>query len=168
MADERREIDGDPGLTDRRQRFADIERRTAAVAGDDGRDAHAHEVFRARRAGDAVGVGVDVDEPGRHDEARGVDRLRGAVARQDPDGRDSAVLDRDIGAPRRCSRSIDQRAAGDHQVVARRLRDPGRGQEGSEQGDADGCEAGTNKGEPTHDSSPEVGKTLERGHWAGV
>ena len=58
--------------------------------------------FSARGVlGEVVGVGVDVDEAGRHDEARRVDRSpRGAVARQDADGRDPAVLDRDVGAPR--------------------------------------------------------------------
>ena len=62
------------------QRLADVERRAAAVAGDDRRHAHPDEVLGARMIGEIVGVGVDVDEAGRDDQAGRVDRpdARGA------------------------------------------------------------------------------------------
>ena len=70
VADERREVDRGAGLTDPGQRLADVERRGAAVAGDDRRHAHADEVLGARMIGEIVGVRVHVDEAWRDDQAR--------------------------------------------------------------------------------------------------
>ena len=89
----------------------------AAVAGDDGRDAHADEVLGAGMVGKIVGVGVDVDEAWRDDEPGRVDALARVALRDRADGRDASVLDGDVGAPRRRAGAIDDLAAGDHEVV---------------------------------------------------
>ena len=87
---------------------ADVERGAAAVAGDDRGDAHADEVRGRGTIDEVVGVRVDVDESGRHDQPGRVDDLRGLRPREAADRRDPAVLDRDVGERRRrgrCRRS---------------------------------------------------------------
>ena len=54
---------------------ADVGRGAAAVAGDDRGHAHADEVGRRRMIREVVGVRVDVDEAGRHDQVASVDRF---------------------------------------------------------------------------------------------
>ena len=121
MADERREVDGGAGILHRRERLADVERRRAAVAGDDRRHTHADEVGGGGMVGDLVGVGVDVDEAGRDDEPGRVDAV-GAVSRRDLANRlDASALDADVGAPRRRARAVDDQAAGDDDVELCRL-----------------------------------------------
>ena len=70
VADQRREVDRGAGALDVAERLADVERRAAAVAGDDRRDAHADEVLGERLLDEIVGVRVDVDEARRDDQAR--------------------------------------------------------------------------------------------------
>ena len=100
VADERREVDGGATGADLRERRADVHRRAAAVAGDDGRDPHADEVCGRGVFRQLVGMSVHVDEPGRHDVAGGVDDGRGAVASgSSPTLGDAAAADADVSAP---------------------------------------------------------------------
>ena len=63
-----------------------------------------------------VVVRVDVDEPGRDDEPRGVEGLRGQLARELADPDDAAVLHGDVGAPRRRAQAVDDESAGDEVI----------------------------------------------------
>ena len=83
----------------------------------------------SRMRGEVVGVGVDVDEAGRDDQAGGVDRPRAAGDRgKRADRGDAAVLDRDVGRRAGAPGAVDHLTAGDQQVVARRrLRRAGHG-----------------------------------------
>ena len=104
----------------RGERLADVERRAAAVAGDDRRHAHADEVLGERLLREIVRVRVHVDEAGRDDQPRGVDHLARVLRARWCRSRRS-VLDgsrRRRAAParpiRRCTRAAD-----DDEVVAR-------------------------------------------------
>ena len=132
MADERGEVDRGARLLDLGQRFADVERRAAAVAGHDGRDAHADEVLGAGVLGQVVSVGVDVDESRCDDEVGGVDGLA-PVARIDlADGGDSARGDRDVGLALRRTGAVHDSPADDDHVIPR-SRDWSLGKGGEEQ-----------------------------------
>src|SRR5947207_50988 len=93
-----------------------------AVAHDDGGDPvprRGEELFVPR--GQAVVVGVDVDEA-RHDERTvGVDdacaTVGGGVDLADLD--DASTRDRDVGRAGRCAGSVDDRATADDEVVGR-------------------------------------------------
>ncbi len=67
VADQRRVVDGHLRRANLRERRTDIDRRSAAVAGDDRRHAHPDEIFGERPIGHFVGVRVNVDEAGRDD-----------------------------------------------------------------------------------------------------
>ncbi len=89
-----------------------------AVAGDHGGHPVGGGGFQLGVPGGlAVVVRVDVDEAGRDQAAGGVDRLGGLTVERLADRHDDAVLDRNVGAPRRRTRAVDQRSAGDQQVV---------------------------------------------------
>ena len=97
--------------------------REPAVAADHGRDA-VQRRGRERRVPERlrVVVRVDVDEAGRHRQARRIDGLRrllGHLADRD----DLPVSDADVGTAPRPSRSVDDIATSDHAVEhARTLR----------------------------------------------
>ncbi len=84
-----------------------------AVAADD----RGHPVER-RRAGAGVPeelgvvVGVDVDEPGRHDQPGGVDGPSGGLVHV-TDGGDPAVTDAHVGPPPGRARTVDHAGTGD-------------------------------------------------------
>ena len=122
VADERREIYRHAGALDSCQRLPDIECGRTAVARDDGRDAHAYEVLCARFISEIVGVGVHIDEAGRHDQTGRVDDVAGFASRDRADGGDPAVLDRHVRAPGGRAGAIDDLASGNHQIESwRRL-----------------------------------------------
>ena len=107
-------------LLDLGQRFADVERRAAAVAGHDRRHAHADEVLGARMIRQVVGVRVHVDESGRDDEVGGVDGLARAsrgltlpMAAIRPRG------NRHVGLALRRAGSVHDTTADDGHVVPR-------------------------------------------------
>ncbi len=119
VTDERREVHRRASLLDRRQRLADVERGRAAIARDDGRDAHADEVLGARLLDEVVGVGVDVDEAWRDDEPRGVNHLARVELRERADLDDASGPDRDVSPPRGRAGAVDDLPAGNQQVIAR-------------------------------------------------
>ena len=84
VPDERREVHRDAGVADALERVADVQRRRAAVARHDRRDAHADEVLRQRLRRQVVGVRVDVDESRREHEPRGVQTLRPSAGAMRP------------------------------------------------------------------------------------
>lgn len=87
----------------------------AAVAHDVRGDAlHELEVHGCAQHRSVV-VGVDVDEAGRHGEARGVEDP-GCVALRCPDGGDATVLDGDVSGIRWRTGAVDDRPAADHEV----------------------------------------------------
>jgi hypothetical protein len=96
---------------------ADRGERHAAVAEHDRRDA-----VPARRAGDrvpeqlGVEVGVDVDEPGRHEPVGGVD-LAAAPLGHVADGGDAPAVDRHLRAAGRGAGPVGDLATPDHDVV---------------------------------------------------
>ena len=59
-------------------------------------------------------MGVDVDEAGRDDAARGVERARARQARADRD--DALALDGDVRTPPRRPRAVDHGAAADDEI----------------------------------------------------
>ena len=61
-------------------------------------------------------MGVDVDEPGGHDEAGRVDDGVGLVGDLWAHGDDPVAVDGDIGGTRRCAGAVDQEAAADEEV----------------------------------------------------
>ena len=132
VADEGGDIEADPGLGDAAEKVCDVELRTAAVAGDDGRHAHAQEVFTGRQRGDILRVGVHIDEAGCDHLAAGVD-LGPAASRDPADRGDPAVPNRDVGVDRSGTGAIDHAAAADHDIVfgnlGRRTRRGAAGQE---------------------------------------
>ena len=91
--------------------------REPAVAGDDARDAvPAGGAERRVPEHLRVVVGVDVDEPGAHDVARGIE-LPPAVE-PGTDLAHDAVGDGDVGAPARRAGAVDEGAAADDDVCA--------------------------------------------------
>ena len=93
--------------------------REAAVA----RDHRRHAVERRRRERGIpehlrVVVGVDVDEPRRHDLARGVELPRAVGVELRPDLHDAPALDRDVGGVAGRAGAVDDGAAPDHDVGA--------------------------------------------------
>ncbi len=92
--------------------------REPAVAADDRRHA-VQRRRRERRVPEHLGVvvGMDVDEPGRDDLARGVDRARRFLRLVDgADGRDPTVADADVGDAAGRTRAVDDRSTTDDQV----------------------------------------------------
>ena len=91
----------------------------AAVPGDDGGDAVSRRRLEDRvPCGLTVVVRVHVDEPWSDEHAGRVDRLGGfAVERPVRHGDDDAVLRRDVAVEASGSGAVDDRAAGDLQVV---------------------------------------------------
>jgi hypothetical protein len=95
VADERRDVEGDFGAGDGVEELGDVKFRAAAVTGDDGRHAHADEIFRDGQLCDVFGVGVDVDEAGGDDAAGGVDLSAGRGAGGEfPESNDTIAADR--------------------------------------------------------------------------
>ena len=92
--------------------------RDAAVAGDDG----GHAVLRRRIEAvvpphRAVVVGVDVDEPGCHERARGVDRRFAVGAQVGSDLGDQPVAHADVAPVRRPAGAVHDRAASNQQIT---------------------------------------------------
>ena len=88
----------------------------AAVAEHDGRDAVGGRGLQAVVPGDlAVVVGVEIEEPGRHQRAVGVDLLRRGLVDL-ADGDDAAVADADVAGERVGAGAVDDRSAADHGV----------------------------------------------------
>ena len=81
----------------------------------------------ASAAGD--GVAVDVDEPGRDEQPRGIDLALRPLARKVADARDVAVLDADVRLVRAPAAAVDDRAAPEDDRVGGRLLG-GRGRDG--------------------------------------
>ncbi len=105
-----------PGRRLRRARPRVVERQERRGAAERRRHRVLEEPVRLRVGRDAR-VGVDVDDPGEHEEPAGIDDL--ACRRRRPgqvrlDRRDPAALDRDVGNPRAGRR--DDRAAANHEV----------------------------------------------------
>ena len=69
-----------------------------------------------------VGVVVDVDEPGRNGEARGVDGAGRGLARQTPHGGDPPAADSDIAREGGVPRAVHDAAAADQQIEILRAR----------------------------------------------
>ena len=91
--------------------------RKPTVAGDDRGDAVVTRRRQCRIPEDLrVVMGVDVDEPRRHDLTRRVDHL--AAVEVGTDASDAAVGDGDFGAPRGLTRAIYERAALDDHICA--------------------------------------------------
>src|SRR6185369_7028416 len=86
----------------------------------------ADEIRGGRTLDEVVGVGVDVNEARRDDQASGVDRLGGLPARDAADRGDPAIFDADVLSRRGAAAAIDDEAAADHEVVAGRLCDRAR------------------------------------------
>ena len=59
---------------------------------------------------------MNVDEPGRHIPARGIDGTRGLRAAQGAHRDDAAISDADVRAEPRVTRAVEDAAAGDEQV----------------------------------------------------
>ena len=116
MAHERGHVDGDIGLLDRAKELRDVQRRAAAIAGHNGGDAHADEVLRPRHVRDVVGVGVDVNEPGRNDQACRVNFGLG-IAGDSANASDAPVLDGDVGEEGRVAGAVHDPAMADDHVV---------------------------------------------------
>jgi hypothetical protein len=92
----------------------------ATVAHHHGGDAVPARRREQRVPGDlAVVVRVEVDEPGRDQQAVGVDDLLRRPVGQRADLRDAPLVDGDVGLPRRRARAVGERAPSDHQVVHR-------------------------------------------------
>ena len=121
VADERREIDGGGAFPQRRQRRPDVQRGSAAIAGDDRGHAHPREVGGGGPIDQAVGMGMDVDEAGGDSQAGRVDDLGGLRPGNPPDRRNLSVLDGHVGDGAGAARAIDDRAAGNEKVVSRGL-----------------------------------------------
>ena len=66
-----------------------------------------------------VVMGMQIDEAGRDDQSRGVDRLRGVGGAQPPDFRDAAVLDADVAAKARHPRSVHHHSIANDQIELR-------------------------------------------------
>src|SRR5262249_57578527 len=66
-----------------------------------------------------VGVGLDVDEAGRHGKAARVDDFGGRVVDARRDGGNAAIADRDIDGLARGSRAVEEKTAADQDVMAR-------------------------------------------------
>ena len=68
------------------------------------------------------GVGMEVDEARRDDEARGINRLRGGASGERTDRLHPVAANADIGAHRRRAGAVKHLAAGDENVKRRILR----------------------------------------------
>ena len=104
-------------MTDLVERLADVHRRAAAVAGDDRGHSHAQEILRPRLLRQIVRMGVDVDEPRRHDQAGGVDGPLRCGFLEIADPRDAAVPDRHVGVKGPRAGAVDHGAVADEEVV---------------------------------------------------
>jgi hypothetical protein len=104
-------------MLDGTKELRDVQCRTTAVAGYDGRDSHADEILRSRHVGNVVSVSVDVNETRGNDEAGSVDFNLGLTANP-ADGRDASLLDRHIGEEDRIAGSVSDPAMADNHVVA--------------------------------------------------
>ena len=60
---------------------------------------------------------VHVDEAGRDDQSRGIDTPRGVRAGQVPNGGDPPVQDSDVGLPPLRAAAINDRPAGNYQII---------------------------------------------------
>ena len=69
-----------------------------------------------------IGMGVEIDEAGGHDETACVDLPGRARVGQPPDGRNAVAADRDVGVERRIARAVDNLPAADEEVIGRLLR----------------------------------------------
>ena len=118
VADQGRVIHGCAGFADDRQRISDVEGGGAAIPGDDGRHTHPQEVLSLRCLGHVVGMGVDVDEAWSDDEIRGINRFGRNAAGQCPDRHDTAVPYADVGAAAGRTRSVDDDATNDEEIVS--------------------------------------------------
>src|SRR5204863_341213 len=65
----------------------------------------------------AVVVGVEIDEPGRDEQAVGVDGAVGAALVEAAHAGDDAVVDGHVGRAGVAAGAVDDRAAADHEVV---------------------------------------------------
>ena len=100
------------------QRLANVERRRAAIAGDDRRHAHPNEILGPWLFDEIVGVSVNVDEAWRDDEARGVDDLASLCSGDRADGRDASCCDRHISPACRRTGAVHDLPPRNQQVIA--------------------------------------------------
>ncbi len=100
------------------QRLANVERRRAAIAGDDRRHAHPDEILGPWLFDEIVGVSVNVDEAWRDDEARGVDNLASLGSGDRADGGDASCGDRHISPARRRAGAVHDLPPCNQQVIA--------------------------------------------------
>ena len=102
------------------ERVGQVQVAAAAVARDDARHAHAHEVLGLGALLEvALAVGVHVDEARGHIAPGGVElALGGGGGVQRADGGDAAVLHGQVAAVPRVARAVDDAAVADDHVVA--------------------------------------------------
>ena len=77
----------------------------------------------------ALGMGVRVDEPRRHGQARGVDHALGGGVAEVADGADDSGLDRDVGVPGRPAGPVDDGPVPDEDVERHDRNSSGAGSE---------------------------------------
>ena len=120
MTDQSGDVERKGLPAERPKELPDVQRRAAAVANHDRRHAHADEVFRARHVGHFVGVGVDVNETGRDNEALGVN-FRFSLVGEAADGGDAAVFHCHVRHESRCAGAVHDSAVTNDQVVGLRI-----------------------------------------------